>query len=205
MSSKISQLNELLVLNGDEQGLVSFNGGNYRFALKKLAALVTKEDLGLDKVDNTSDLEKPISQTTQAALDGKANTQHGHAISEVNGLSTALDGKAAIQHNHAITEVTGLQDALDGKANTAHGHQIGDVTGLQNALDGKSNTGHGHSMSDVNGLNSALANINTSLQQKAPLTHHHGTNEVDGLSAYVDQKIADAVGFAEVVFQNPEW
>ena len=33
----------------------------------------SKEELGLDKVDNTSDLDKPISNATQEALDTKVN------------------------------------------------------------------------------------------------------------------------------------
>ena len=35
---------------------------------------ITKSDIGLSKVDNTLDLEKPISNATQAALDLKVNT-----------------------------------------------------------------------------------------------------------------------------------
>ena len=35
---------------------------------------ITKENLGLDKVDNTSDMDKPISTLTQKALDLKANS-----------------------------------------------------------------------------------------------------------------------------------
>lgn len=34
---------------------------------------ITKETIGLDKVDNTSDLDKPISKATQKALDKKAD------------------------------------------------------------------------------------------------------------------------------------
>lgn len=33
--------------------------------------VLTKSDIGLDQVDNTSDLAKPISTATQAALDAK--------------------------------------------------------------------------------------------------------------------------------------
>lgn len=39
-----------------------------------LPAYPTKSSLGLDNVDNTSDLNKPISTATQAALDGKQAT-----------------------------------------------------------------------------------------------------------------------------------
>lgn len=37
---------------------------------------VTKEQLGLENVDNTSDIDKPISTAIQEALDGKAPTKH---------------------------------------------------------------------------------------------------------------------------------
>jgi len=56
---------------------------------------ITKADLGLGNVDNTSDANKPISTATQTALDGKAASSHAHAISDVTGLQTALDGKQA--------------------------------------------------------------------------------------------------------------
>lgn len=39
---------------------------------------VTKAMVGLEDVDNTSDLAKPISSATQAALDGKAAATHTH-------------------------------------------------------------------------------------------------------------------------------
>ena len=39
---------------------------------------VTKEQIGLDKVDNTSDAEKPISDATAIALEGKSNVGHDH-------------------------------------------------------------------------------------------------------------------------------
>ena len=45
---------------------------------------LTKTDLGLNNVDNTSDLNKPVSTATQTALDGKvptSRTVNGHALS----------------------------------------------------------------------------------------------------------------------------
>lgn len=55
----------------------------------------TKASVGLDKVDNTRDADKPISSATQTALDGKANAYHGHTIADTSGLQTALNGKQA--------------------------------------------------------------------------------------------------------------
>ncbi|MBA0381030.1 shufflon system plasmid conjugative transfer pilus tip adhesin PilV [Stenotrophomonas maltophilia] len=78
----------------------------------------TKAQVGLDKVDNTADLDKPVSTAVQAALDGKAAASHTHTIANVTGLQTALDGKAASSHTHTIANVSGLQGALDAKANS---------------------------------------------------------------------------------------
>ena len=60
------------------------------------------------------------SQTDlQSDLNGKANTVHTHATSDVTGLDTALAGKASSVHTHAISDVTNLQTSLDAKANLA--------------------------------------------------------------------------------------
>lgn len=88
----------------------------------------TKAQVGLDQVDNTADLDKPISTATQAALDGKAAASHTHTIANVSGLQTALDGKAASSHTHTIANVAGLQTALDAKANLAGADFTGPVS-----------------------------------------------------------------------------
>ena len=40
---------------------------------------ISKSVVGLGNVDNTSDLNKPISTATQAALDLKSDTTHNHS------------------------------------------------------------------------------------------------------------------------------
>lgn len=56
---------------------------------------VTKTQVGLGNVDNTSDASKPISTATQTALNGKAALIHSHAIADVTNLQTSLDAKAS--------------------------------------------------------------------------------------------------------------
>lgn len=46
---------------------------------------VSKADVGLGNVDNTSDADKPVSSATQTALDGKANSYHTHFASAITG------------------------------------------------------------------------------------------------------------------------
>nr|DAZ26023.1 MAG TPA: glycoprotein repeat protein [Caudoviricetes sp.] len=45
---------------------------------------VTKVQLGLSNVDNTADMDKPISTATQVALDSKAELNHMHTMSNVS-------------------------------------------------------------------------------------------------------------------------
>ena len=54
---------------------------------------ITKSDIGLSNVDNTTDLDKPISTAVQNALNGKAGTNHTHTESEITGLTSSLDEK----------------------------------------------------------------------------------------------------------------
>lgn len=44
---------------------------------------LVKADVGLANVDNTADLDKPISTATQSALDNKSNVGHSHTLNEV--------------------------------------------------------------------------------------------------------------------------
>lgn len=77
--------------------------------------LPNKSDVGLANVDNTSDLNKPISTATQTALNGKANTSHTHVASDTNSgtfdiarLPTGTSGTTVAlgNHTHSIYEPT---------------------------------------------------------------------------------------------------
>lgn len=62
--------------------------------------LVTKTQVGLGNVDNTSDLSKPISTSTQTALDGKSSTVHTHVKANITDFiegdyATAAQGAKA--------------------------------------------------------------------------------------------------------------
>ena len=59
------------------------------------AVVLTKTDVGLPLVDNTTDAGKPVSTATATALAGKSNTGHTHLIADVSGLQAGLDSKAS--------------------------------------------------------------------------------------------------------------
>lgn len=105
---------DVMVSGGDDTAL------NEHLANKANPHEVTKAQVGLDKVDNTADLSKPISAATQEALNGKLNTSSYTATDVLNKIK-AVDGSGS-----------GLDaDLLDGRqaANTANCIPILDSTG----------------------------------------------------------------------------
>ena len=66
---------------------------------------VTKAQVGLGNVNNTSDANKPISTATQNALNGKANTSHTHAASNITSgtLIVARGGTGQTTLTPAVT------------------------------------------------------------------------------------------------------
>lgn len=67
--------------------------------------------VGLGNVNNTSDANKPVSTAQQAALDGKSNVGHTHAMADVIGLTAALAAKATTAQVAAKADaITLVQD-----------------------------------------------------------------------------------------------
>lgn len=70
---------------------------------------VTKEQVGLGNVDNTSDIDKPVSTATQEALDGKASKSHA---------STTVNYGVGSASNYGHVR---LYDGVDSTANMQSG------------------------------------------------------------------------------------
>lgn len=82
------------VLAADEPGVlanwkeISAAGQVVSVAGKTGTVLLGKNDVGLNLVDNTTDLNKPVSTATQTALNGKANSTHTHTAANITDAST---------------------------------------------------------------------------------------------------------------------
>ncbi|MCL5460354.1 hypothetical protein M3M33_17080, partial [Loigolactobacillus coryniformis] len=50
---------------------------------------------------------------------GKAAVAHGHAMTEITGLTTALSNKASAVHSHSAAEVNGLSTFVGNIVDTA--------------------------------------------------------------------------------------
>lgn len=111
-----TQIGESLVLGETEN--TAYRGDRGKVAYDHTTATnnphsVNKAQVGLDQVDNTSDLDKPVSTATSAALSGKANTVHTHVPADITGLQGALDAKANSSSLAAVATTGDYGDLLN--------------------------------------------------------------------------------------------
>jgi len=175
---------------------------------------ITKAMVGLANVDNTSDIDKPISTATQAALDLKANTADVTTSLALKAnaadVTTALDlkvdkvtGKALSTNDYTTAEKTKLaaitgtntgdQDlsALAVSADVNAGLALkANTADVNAALALKANAANVASSlaakADVVNVNNAIAAINTSLNTKADAVAVN--NSVAALNTSLDTK-----------------
>lgn len=99
LNKPISNLTQT-ALNGKENSFASGTVSQY-FRGDKTWQTLDKATVGLSNVDNTSDLNKPISTATQTALNGKANTTHTHTSSQITDFTTAVQAIGDIRYSEA--------------------------------------------------------------------------------------------------------
>lgn len=82
---------------------------------------VTKAQVGLGNVDNTSDANKPISTATQTALNGKANTSHTHAAGDItSGTLPASRGGTGYTSLSSLMRAINNRSTNVSSANTSY-------------------------------------------------------------------------------------
>lgn len=192
-ATKVSELLELVTLDNNAEVLVAYNGKSYKSTIETLLKRVvfpSLTELGLENVDNTRDIDKPISTLTKEALDllsnkdveisntvseiinqlkEKANKTHVHSsIDEITGLADILSSKVSkLDYNRALTDIAQSISALDeAKANAMHTHDdlLFTIDQIQNLLNSKI---------DNKDLTKAINQIMNLLRGKANANHIH--------------------------------
>lgn len=136
-----SDIGETFVLSTDSPStladwlIINAAGKVTSVAGRSGAVVLTKSDVGLSNVDNTSDASKPVSTATQTALNLKANlaspTFTGTVTlpSTTNGLTKSNVGLSNVDNTSDANKPvsTATQTALNGKANSSHTHSSADI------------------------------------------------------------------------------
>ena len=80
---------------------------------------VTKDQVGLDQVDNTSDANKPISNATQTALNGKFSATDGNALKQtIEDMPNLVVTEGSVSHKNNNISLSLRQQNLKDPVNT---------------------------------------------------------------------------------------
>lgn len=111
--STVDGLGEALNAKADASSLSSHTGNTSN------PHSVTKTQVGLGNVDNTSDANKPVSTAQQTALNLKANTTHTHTAAQVvfNGTDMVVSDAGTTNANGTYTQ----SGTIDGKPSYVKG------------------------------------------------------------------------------------
>lgn len=139
----------------------------------------------------TEAVEAKITETKQAA--SEALNQHAQTA------ETTYAKKAEV-----AKQIEAVDGKFAGKADKVHTHTIENITGLQDALDGKQAVGDYALKSEVKTVDDKFAGYTTTealnglLDSKAAVVHTHTVDNVTGLQAALDAKMAasEAAKFA---------
>ena len=141
-----NKLNKVDILVGDadletESKIVTGAINELKEQIKKSGnsdyGTITKEDLGLENVDNTSDVDKPVSTAQQEAIDNVFTESKSYTDTKVadlvgtapETLNTLEEVAQAIEENEGVVEA--LNSAIGNKANQ------NDLKALQDVVDTK--------------------------------------------------------------------
>ena len=145
----------------------------------KVANGISPSKVGLGNVDNTSDVNKPISTATQSALDLKANLASPTFTGTVSGIDKTMVGLENVDNisDAAKPISTATQSALDLKAPLASPTFTGTVAGITKTMVGLGN------VDDTTDINKPVSTATqTALDLKAPLASPTFTGTVAGIT-----------------------
>jgi len=132
--------------------------------------VLDKSDIGLGNVDNTSDIDKPISSDTQTALDAKQDDLGYIPEDEANKSTSTILGTSDTAYPTQNAVKTYVDTNLADKADTDHTHTVSNITDLTasaselNTLDGITAT-----TAELNYTDGVTSAIQTQIDGKQPL------------------------------------
>jgi precorrin isomerase len=154
---------------------------------------LTKSDVGLSNVDNTSDLNKPVSTAQNSAIALKADqattytkTETDSRIQTVIGSApAALDTLAEIaaQLSNDENAVTALTNTVSLKAPLASPSFTGTVSGITASMVGAYTTTQVDTALALKADSTVVAALNATVATKAPLASPTFTGTVSGITA----------------------
>ncbi|QQS20301.1 hypothetical protein IPL85_02535 [Candidatus Saccharibacteria bacterium] len=178
--------NNTTYLRGDGTWAAVSGGGAVTTVAGRTGDVVlTKTDVGLANVDNTSDASKPVSSATQTALNGKSDTSHTHTLDALSDVSAsgANDGQSLVYNGGTWGPGTvGTGGSVIDATTTNKGvvQLAGDLGGTAAlptvpGLAGKADTAHTHAAADIASGTVATARLGSGTADNTTFLRGDGT------------------------------
>jgi hypothetical protein len=169
---------------------------------------ITKSDVGLANVDNTSDADKPVSTATQTALDAKLALSGGTmsgaiemGTNKITGLGAPTNANDAATKTYVDGVITNLVDGAPDLLNTLNelAAAINDdanySTTLTTALSNKQDKVSGVSDTEIGYLDGVTSAIQTQINAKFNTADASTSNITEGTNLYfTNERAQDAIG-----------
>lgn len=155
------------------------------------AVSITKTDLGLGNVDNTSDANKPVSTATQTELNKK--------VDKVTGSSLLADTAKASYDNHiaSTSNPHGVTKSQVGLGNVGNFKAVSTV-----ASQGLTDTEKSNARANIGAGTSSLA-IGTTATTAAAGNHNHDGVYVKSQGTYANTPGSGTVGSSTATWKSP--
>ena len=195
--------------------------------LSEVLTLINNNKGTLDSITsnkiNVSDIVDDLSTSSTSKV---LSAKQGVVLKElINALQLAVDGKADTDHGHEIDDIVGLQDALNSKATqTSLDTQIAEAKQYTDTVaSGKADVEHSHGTEGIENfqatldelLNEAKEYVNTEVAKKSDKDHNHSSENImhgsseELLSSIIDMYILNldyantfAFDTTEIVFDT---
>lgn len=201
----------------DAELYVVWDRKDFRMTLATLISLVTKNRLGLENADNTSDIDKPVSKPTSDALDLKADKATTPTIEAFDALAAQLQDYVTIdQLNGAVDAAIEGLNKYSTIEQTAQAIEIavGPIMDafssleaavrlqVQNLSDEVAKLA-ANTLVQISAVQAEIASFEARLADKADRVHRHAVDDIDGLKEYIESLIS---GFESAIIIGPnDW
>lgn len=205
--------------------IVNQDGVNFQISIEDLfkdIQIPTLFSLGLDKVDNTSDLEKPLSSAIVEALNKKAAVIHEHELSSIVGLVDALNTvyqrlemfeSAAEYETIKANLTTAVNELLEELDINNHTHDASQIVNLEEFIQERFSN---EVITQVNNIiepitqrmsqiETMLTSIEQALVNLSQANHTHEIDDINGLRYYLDRVTLSPLDPDDSIIGNDGW
>ena len=133
---------------------------------------ITKANIGLGNVDNTSDLDKPISTATQTALDGKQNTLTFDTTPTAGSTNPVTSDGIAAEISALNSNLSQKVSSVNGETPDTNGNVEIDATDIETSSGVAIKSVNGNHVTIADALQGNALGVNTTLE---PIQSGSGT------------------------------